>query len=153
MYEECCDRTRQAGYEQYEISNFARPGRACRHNFEYWLGREYAGYGPGAVGSYATDGKRVRSCNLKHPTRYSEAVEESRPLAFDLEELNSETLRTEAIMLGLRLNQGLSLTDVPLGEKEIKKLVDREWAEVTNDHLRLTPAGRHFCSEVALALI
>ena len=153
MYEECCDRTREAGYDQYEISNFAHPGCECRHNFEYWLGHEYANYGPGAVGSYEVDGKRIRSCNLKHPARYSEAVEQNRPLAFDIEELAPETLRTEAIMLGLRLNKGLSLTDVPIAENDIRKLIDREWAEVTDDHLRLTPTGRHFCSEVALALI
>ncbi|MEA2553552.1 MAG: hypothetical protein QOJ65_1728 [Fimbriimonadaceae bacterium] len=50
MYNECVDACAAASYEQYEISNFAKPGYECRHNLCYWNAEEYAGYGPGAVG-------------------------------------------------------------------------------------------------------
>jgi len=53
MYDECIARSSAAGYGQYEISNFAKPGRECRHNLCYWDAEEYVGYGPGAVGFVA----------------------------------------------------------------------------------------------------
>jgi oxygen-independent coproporphyrinogen-3 oxidase len=153
MYDHCCARTEAAGYEQYEISNFAQPGRECKHNLEYWNGDEYAGYGPGAVGSYGVDGDRIRATNLKHPERYCDAVERDQPLTFDAETLSPDSRRTESIMLGLRLNRGLDASEVDLPARGLKKVVDAQWAEFDQGRLRLTPAGRHFCSEVVLALL
>jgi len=51
MYEQCLDELAEAGYGQYEISNFSKPGLECRHNLCYWRAEDYAGYGPGAVGT------------------------------------------------------------------------------------------------------
>ena len=48
MYLWAVERLSQAGYDQYEISNFAREGKRSRHNLKYWMGREYVGFGPGA---------------------------------------------------------------------------------------------------------
>ncbi|HVT13937.1 MAG TPA: radical SAM family heme chaperone HemW [Fimbriimonadaceae bacterium] len=146
MYEECFDRLASEGFTQYEISNFAKPGRECRHNLCYWRAEDYAGYGPGAVGCV---GQR-RYTNLKHPERYCAAVEEGQPLAFESEELTAETLRTERIMLGLRLNEGLV---EELDERALGRVVSKGWVEREGGIVRLTRAGRHFCSEVALELI
>jgi oxygen-independent coproporphyrinogen-3 oxidase len=153
MYHACCRETERAGFEQYEISNFSKPGRQCHHNLHYWHGHEYAGYGPGAVASYLKRGQRIRATSLKHPVRYCEAIEQGRPVEFDQESLDEATLRTEKIMLGLRLNQGLSLQGCSLPERSIEKLTARGWVERTADSIRLTEAGRDFCSEVALELI
>ncbi|HWD40557.1 MAG TPA: radical SAM family heme chaperone HemW [Fimbriimonas sp.] len=153
MYEACCQRMIDEGYFQYEISNFARKGHECRHNLEYWHGCEYAGYGPGAVGSYELEGSRIRATNLKHPVRYCEAVESGEPLAFEREVLNEDTLRVERIMLGLRLNQGIGMDGLEIAPKKLAKMLTRGWLEVSENRMRLTEYGRHFCSEVVLELI
>ncbi|MEZ0327251.1 MAG: radical SAM family heme chaperone HemW [Fimbriimonas sp.] len=151
MYEECLDRTSAAGYEQYEISNFAKPGRECRHNLCYWHGEEYAGYGPGAVGALDVDGVRTRYTNLKHPDGYCSAVEQGLPLRFESECLDADTLKVERIMLGLRLNGGLRVNE--LDARALGRLEGRGWIERDQDYARLSRLGRHFCSEVALELI
>jgi oxygen-independent coproporphyrinogen-3 oxidase len=149
MYEECVARTEAAGFRQYEISNFAKPGRECAHNLCYWHAEEYAGYGPGAVGMV----EGVRYTNLKHPAGYCEAVEAGKPLPFESEQLGEDTRRTERIMLGLRLNDGLLLDGLEIEPKGVDKLLHRGWVAQEANRLKLTPAGRHFCSEVALELI
>jgi len=161
MYDECLDHLANEGFEQYEISNFARPGRECRHNLCYWHGEEYAGYGPGAVGcgltGSAIDRGRspafARHTNLKHPERYCAAIEANEPVAFETETLDEATLRTERIMLGLRLNAGMSIEGLHLDPKILDRIKSRGWIEYTPDGIGLTRAGRHFCSEVALELI
>jgi oxygen-independent coproporphyrinogen-3 oxidase len=147
MYEECLDRLSANGFEQYEISNFARPGRECRHNLCYWRGEEYAGYGPGAVGCLSGS----RYTNLKHPERYCAAVERGEPLTFESETLDQDKRRTESIMLGLRLNTGIAVND--LDPRAVERLQKKGWLEPKDGTIRLTRAGRHFCSEVALELI
>ena len=147
MYDLCCEKAASRGFVQYEISNFALPGLACQHNLCYWLGEDYAGYGPGAVGFL----DRIRYTNLKHPEGYSAAVESGAPLAFESEALTEQTLKTERIMLGIRLNQGIPIEG--LAAASVEKLTSRGWIERQNGHIRLTGAGRHFCSEVALELI
>ena len=72
-----------AGYAQYEISNFARPGRECRHNLHYWRNEPYYGFGCGAV-AYL-DG--VRRMNFKSPAKYAEAVENGGDLTLSVETL------------------------------------------------------------------
>lgn len=156
MYEDCLRICQERGYEQYEISNFAKPGRECEHNLCYWRGEAYAGYGPGAVGclppSVGENGRGlVRYTNLKHPERYCAAVENGDRLPFESEFLDSATQRTERIMLGLRLNHGVSHEGLP--KPALAKLEDRGWIEMDSDRVWLTAEGRHFCSEVALELI
>ncbi len=148
MYDECLQLAADKGYRQYEISNFAKPGRECRHNLEYWRGAEYAGYGPGAVGMVGN----VRRTNLKHPKRYCDAVEGGVKTAYDEEPLSAEILQTERIMLGLRLNEGLPL-ELLRDPRGLDQARAKGWVEDEGDRVRLTAAGRHFCSEVALALI
>ncbi len=147
MYDLCLGRASQAGFEQYEISNFAKPGRECRHNLCYWEGESYAAYGPGAVGFM--DFRRFT--NLKHPERYSDAVERQMPLAFEEETIDEVTHRTEKIMLGMRLNRGISSRDI--ASSKISRLVERGWLNQENGQIKLTELGRHFCSEVALELM
>ena len=146
MYDYTVARAREAGYERYEISNFAKPGKECAHNLCYWRGEEYAGYGPGAVERI---GNR-RTTNMKHPERYCEAIEQSLPLACEAETLDEAALRTERIMLGLRLSEG-----VPQGyfdSAALKNLEQKGWI-TANGSVRLTDAGAHYCNQVTLELI
>jgi oxygen-independent coproporphyrinogen III oxidase len=147
MYDLCCERAAEKGFKQYEISNFAKPGRECQHNLCYWYGESYASYGPGAVGFM----HGTRYTNLKHPERYCAAVENREPLAFESEVINPDIHRTERIMLGIRLNGGISTFDLPA--ERVEKLVTRGWVQRSNGHIALTREGRHFCSEVALELL
>lgn len=149
MYEECLDRMASVGYVQYEISNFAKPGRECQHNLCYWRCEEYANYGPGAVGAM----DHTRRTNWKHPERYCEAVEKGEPPAYEVEPLDEATQQVEKIMLGLRLNEGLSIDGLELPKGKLDLLTARGWIDLDQDRLKLSRAGRHFCSEVALELI
>jgi coproporphyrinogen III oxidase-like Fe-S oxidoreductase len=142
-----------AGFEQYEISNFSKPGRACRHNLAYWHGMEYAGYGPGAVGCVREDGGLRRYTNLKLPERYAAAVESNAPVFFEEETLGDSELSMEAIMLGLRLNEGLDLATTHVDSAGLARVRNLGWVDFNDERACLTPLGRHFCSEVALALV
>lgn len=147
MYEEAVDRAAAAGYDCYEISNFARPGRECAHNLCYWRGEEYAAYGPGAVGRLDS----VRYTNIKHPERYCAAVEVGRSPAFEEEALDEAMLRTERLMLGLRLREGVAGEGV--SPEAVRRLVERGWLETPEGRLRLSRQGRHFCTEATVELL
>lgn len=98
------DALAEAGYERYEISNYAQPGHRCRHNLLYWRDGEYVGLGAGAV-SYLS-GERRR--NLVKATDYLAAALEQRGLVADSERLDPDTACGEAVMLGLRTTEGIA---------------------------------------------
>lgn len=151
MYDESIARVEAAGFRQYEISNFARPGKECRHNLSTWRGEEYLAYGPGAVGCFVSSpDARTRYTNMKHPERYCEAVEGGESLWCEQEDLGEREMRLERLMLGLRLAEGV---EADVDAREAARLRRRGWLEAEDGRLRLTPAGRHFCSEVTAALM
>ena len=104
MYERLCQRAREAGFEHYEISNFALPGRHSRHNSSYWQGLPYLGFGPGA---HSYDGLRTRRANRPSLDDYLRG-----PIPYDLEVLTDDELYDEAIMCGLRTSRGIALHDI-----------------------------------------
>jgi oxygen-independent coproporphyrinogen-3 oxidase len=118
QYEWTRTRLAAAGYEQYEISNWALPGRECRHNLVYWHAEPYLGLGAGAHSFFL--GKRI--ANVDAPNRYVEAVNESweerqatgrgelRQIAGG-ETPDEATQRADAIILGLRLMRGISIAE------------------------------------------
>ncbi|MGH2784065.1 MAG: radical SAM family heme chaperone HemW [Actinomycetota bacterium] len=100
-YELALDLLAAAGYEHYEISNWAKPSRACRHNLVYWTQGEYAGLGAGAHGHRDA----VRSWNEKAPRTYIERAPDARA---GEERLDERTRLEERVMLRMRLVGGLS---------------------------------------------
>lgn len=90
------------GYAQYEISNFARSGRECRHNLIYWRGENYVGLGVGAVG--CVDGLRWQ--NHKNMGAYFKDIAGSRLPWASQEDLEASNRKFERLMLGLRLREG-----------------------------------------------
>lgn len=152
MYDMACRLCQEAGYDFYEISNFAKTGKECRHNLCYWRGEDYLGYGPGAVGCSHLDGQRIRATNTKHPQRYCELVESNRPVWCESEVLSSADQRLERVMLGVRLAEGLRADDVLLDAGIVQSLVANGWVTEDSGRICLTPLGRHYCSEVVLAL-
>ena len=152
MYDAACAAAADHGFEHYEISNFALPGRESQHNLCYWRNEEYLAYGPGAVGCVDDGAWRVRYTNLKHPVGYSDAVDTGGRLWCEVDRLNADSQRLETVMMGLRLTEGLSREGLELDARALRRLEGRGWVAVTDERVRLTPAGRHFCSEVALEL-
>ena len=103
MYLWMVDFLREHGYEQYEISNFARPGYASRHNLKYWTLQEYAGFGPGAHSDFGG----VRYAYERDMERYIRGIQTHAPLLSESERIPETERDTEWIMLGLRTVRGL----------------------------------------------
>ena len=146
MYERSIEILTAAGYEHYEVSNFARPGFLSRHNQVYWRNEEYLGFGPGAV-SYV-GGKRWKRERL--PNRYAEKVELGLDLSVESEALDADGTLGESMMLGLRLRHGLPMQRIrdrfsvePLEKfaPQIETLTKRGLLELRDDILRLTHHG------------
>ncbi len=108
MYERACALLQSAGYPRYEISNFAQPGYESRHNLRYWRRGEYLGLGPSAHSF--VDGERYSYPRALEA--YIGAIEEgSAPATDSFVRLTEADAAEEAIMLGLRLEEGISLTE------------------------------------------
>lgn len=110
-----------AGYEWYEISNWTRSdAQRCRHNEGYWAGGQWWGLGPGAH-SYGVGagGENIRWWNAKHPARYAALVGDGQLPEQDRETLTPEQETLERVLLGIRLRDGLSVTNVPLRRRGV----------------------------------
>lgn len=103
MYLEALGRLDEAGYEQYEISNVARPGFACRHNVKYWQGGNWRGFGCGAHSTM--DGRRWR--NVAGTEEFVARVTGGVGAALDERALSPEERVEEALFTGLRLTEGI----------------------------------------------
>ena len=97
-------------YCQYEVSAYARPGRQCRHNRNYWEFGDYLGVGAGAHAKRTTAGSIRRRARQKHPRRYMESAGTAQMLMED-RHIPREELPFEYMMNALRLNQGFGLVD------------------------------------------
>lgn len=125
-----------AGFEHYEVSNFARPGHRARHNSSYWQGSAYAGLGPGA---HEFDGT-VRRWNVEPYADWQRrVVAGTDPMEGD-ETLDEESRAAESVYLGLRTSDGLRLTGAEL--VRTRAWIDAGWGTITDgDLLELTPMG------------
>ncbi|MEH1976542.1 MAG: radical SAM family heme chaperone HemW [Nostoc sp.] len=143
-----------AGYEHYEISNYAQPGHQCRHNRVYWENRPYYGFGMGAA-SYI-EGKRFT--RPRKTKEYYQWVETGGVTDCDLTPPKEVLLET--LMLGLRLAEGLSLTALAeaFGEEKVEEICrclqeyfENGWVEVAEGRLRLIDPQGFLFSNVVLA--
>ena len=145
MYLWTVERLEALGYEQYEISNFARPGRASRHNMKYWTLCEYAGFGPGAH----SDLGDVRYAYLRSLDTYCAGVEAGVSVLESSEHIPSRERDIEYVMLGLRLTQGISRQEFEnryrLPFAPIQSVLERfratGHAALAGGRWRLTPEG------------
>ncbi len=143
-----------AGYEHYEISNYAQPGHQCRHNRVYWENRPYYGFGMGAA-SYL-EGKRFT--RLRKTREYYEWVKGGGVIDCDVTPPKEVLLET--LMLGLRLAEGLSLAALAevFGEEKVEEVCrclrlyfEKGWVEVAEGRLRLIDPQGFLFSNVVLA--
>ena len=135
------------GYEWYEISNWARPGEACRHNELYWSEGEYLGIGCAAHGH--TDGRRW--WNLRTPDRYIEAVQAGTSAVAGDERLEPAARAEEAFALALRTRGGVGAGDAPAAA--IDDLAAEGLVERHDGRIVLTLRGRLLASDVTARLV
>jgi len=132
----------EAGFDWYEVSNWARPGGECTHNQAYWLNSDWWGIGPGAHSHVGG----TRWWNHKHPSTYAAALESGSSLRAGEETLTPEQEHTEMIMLGLRTRAGLTADCLTDSESErVSGLIGRgilDSAAWGAGVVRVTPQGR-----------
>ena len=158
MYLAGLGRTDEAGYEQYEISNVARPGRQARHNVKYWTDGEWLGFGCGA---HSTRGG-ARWKNLSGIEDYISGVAAGTSTATGRRTLSADERLEEALFTGLRLNAGLDLRGVRerygvdvwarYGE-ELQPFLDRGLLSYDGKVLRLPREGMLLAHEVMAVFI
>lgn len=139
-----------AGLDWYEVSNWARPGHACRHNLAYWRGDHWWGFGPGAHSHVGG----VRWWNVAHPRAYSEALAAGRSPALAQETLTSEQRHVETVLLESRLSDGLPVAELSTTERDrIAGFVARGLVVVSEGRLQLTVDGRLLADAVVRDLL
>ncbi|MCK4658434.1 MAG: radical SAM family heme chaperone HemW [Phycisphaerae bacterium] len=147
MYLAAIDDLESAGYHQYEISNFAKPGERCLHNLVYWRNEPCIGVGPSAAGYL----QGVRYKNVSNIEEYICKVEQGGQAVVESEKLTGQDLAGETVMLQLRLNCGIVFDEFLLRTgvearltyaRSIAKYVQNGFLKVTDSGVALTRAGR-----------
>ena len=158
MYLQSMERLEGAGYEQYEISNVAKPGLRSRHNLKYWTDGEWLGFGPGAHSTIDS----VRTRNVSGTREYVDAVRPGGPLVAEARQLSPHDRMEEALFTGLRLSDGLSvdLVRAQFGidlwtefGAELQPFRDLGWLIYDEGRLRLTRAGMLLAHEIMTVFI
>jgi oxygen-independent coproporphyrinogen-3 oxidase len=153
MYEHAEEVLARAGYVQYEISNWALPGRECRHNMTYWQNYPYLGFGAGAH-SFA-DGSRYY--NVYSPDEYVRRMTRGESPVAAIERIDRAAEIGETMIMGLRLCRGVSFQDferrfgVSLAQvygAQIREMIDLGLLEKDDRAIRLTARGRLLGNEV-----
>ncbi len=140
-----------AGFTRYEISNYARPGYACRHNLLYWTGGDYLGLGPSAQ-SYV-DGNRFG--NIANLDAYTGQLQAGRLPITDRRRLTDEEQQRDALIFGLRLLKGVphTLASEDAEQREVfTQLTTQGLVAQEDGWIKLTPLGRRFADSVAAKL-
>ncbi len=158
-YESACERLARAGYEHYEISNWALPGHASRHNLKYWRRQPYLGFGAGAH-SFATghSGKAARWANAHDPAAYVASIEQLRLPIEQREDVTREQALEEELFLGLRELAGIDLARIErqygvVLAPRIDELLAQGLVLRAGDMVRLAPDRLAVSNEVFVALL
>ena len=143
---------KSAGYEHYEISNFARPGHRAVHNSNYWLGKKYLGIGPGA---HSFSGES-RQWNVANNTKYRKALTEG-VIPFEKEILTAVQQYNEYVLTRLRTSWGVVLDDLSAVHqkyflKQIQTFVDAGQVEEQNGVYTLNNKGKLLADHIAMDL-
>ncbi|MEO7597996.1 MAG: radical SAM family heme chaperone HemW [Opitutus sp.] len=158
LYESTWAQLAAAGYGQYEVSNFARPGHACRHNLNTWHMNEWIGLGPSAASQHA--GRR--GANISDLEKWLDFLKEGERVTEDRVALTPALLAEDALIFGLRMNVGVDVSvwrrrcpDAPWGSVEavLAQLVDSGLAVRTVDQVRLTDRGRLLADSVGAEIM
>ena len=158
LYEATWAQLAAAGYAQYEVSNFARPGHACRHNLNTWHMNEWVGLGPSAASQHAG----VRGANVADLDRWQALLAVGQRVTEDRVALTPALLAEDALIFGLRMNAGVDVAawrarapEAPWGEVEglLDRLVEDELAVRADGRVRLTDRGRLLADSVGAEMM
>jgi oxygen-independent coproporphyrinogen-3 oxidase len=150
------EQLKEAGFDHYEISNFAKPGSHSKHNSNYWEGISYLGIGPSA---HSFNGKS-RQWNISNNTKYIDQIEKGK-IPAEIEELTLENRINEYIMTSLRTSKGMDLNKIKdqFGSdyaNEIKNNLDvfseKNWILIKDQRIILTTDGKLFADHIASEL-
>lgn len=158
LYESTWARLEATGYAQYEVSNFARPGHRCQHNVNTWHMHEWVGFGPSAASQHAG----WRGANPSDLERWMAEVARGERLSTDRTALTPELLAEDALIFGLRMNEGVDAAALearfpspawPAARRLLAELESDGLAESVAGHVRLTTRGRLLADTVGSALM
>jgi putative oxygen-independent coproporphyrinogen III oxidase len=146
LYELTQARMNAAGLPAYEISNHAKPGEESRHNLIYWRYGDYLGIGPGAHGRITANGQRVATATVRAPEAWLAQVNANGHGLERFDEVTTEEQGTEALLMGLRLSEGIDVAPIehklhrPLAR--VNALEAQGLVTLNNGRLRATARGR-----------
>lgn len=161
IYHETGELLKEYGYEQYEISNYAKPGMECKHNIRYWQCEEYIGFGVAAASYF----NGVRRKNTENTDRYLKYMQNAAvhfnpdmdALYCEKEILTQADMISEFMFMGLRMNKGISkeefcrrfgcTPEAKFGEM-IAKHTQNGLLQNKDDYIRLTDKGRDICNYI-----
>jgi len=154
--------TEAAGFAAYEVSNHARPGAESRHNLTYWRYGPYIGIGPGAFGRLPGGAGRVGTATLRQPEAWLQAVERDGHGELERERLSRDDLVIEALLTGLRLEEGIPVSRLEaldpawrqvIDGRALATLVEAGWLSHEPERLGLTNRGRLYLDAVLRELV
>lgn len=153
LYAAAMEQLSQAGFEQYELSNYARPGYACQHNQVYWKAEPYFGFGPGAAA--LLNGERLT--RFRSVTGWMKNLQAGRSSIAEVEKRDRDLAAREAVMLGLRQIQGIELGEYSarfgsevrdLAPEAYDDFLEGQLLELSEGRLHLTYEGRFLADSV-----
>ena len=158
LYRRTWETLAENGYAQYETSNFAQPGHACRHNLITWEMGSWIGYGPSAASQWG----HVRWTNPANLDQWVKGIEAGQPVREQAKALSARDLLCDALVFGLRLNEGVDPfalaerfeTPLPQGVRELfADLIEEEIMELAGNRFRLNGEGRLRADAVGVAVL
>jgi oxygen-independent coproporphyrinogen-3 oxidase len=158
LYQQTWIELAAAGYRQYEVSNFSRPGHECRHNLNTWRMHEWIGLGPSAASQY----RGWRGANVSDLDRWLGNLDAGQRMTEDRVALSEASLAEDALIFGLRMNDGVDLAPWRARAPEapwatVGELLDRLAAEElvrrTNSVVQLTDRGRLLADAIGAELM
>lgn len=149
LFEATMDTLAAGGFTQYEISNYAKPGRESRHNRGYWLGADYLGFGPSA---FSTVGTR-RWENVRDTAEYTRRVLAGESAEGSREELTPAQRAGEIAAFRMRMLEGIPLADLRPWQSSVAEFEQIQLVERIGDRARLTRRGKMLADSVAEAFV
>jgi oxygen-independent coproporphyrinogen-3 oxidase len=148
MFEYLQEATDKAGIPAYEISNHAVPGFECRHNISYWKYLDYVGIGPGAHSRITLGQQKYATVHESNPKKWLNSIMDNQHILEDMVPLSQDEQAKEAILVGLRMVEGIDIRKLPLPLNQIinleayERLIKENYLVVDGDILTATYKGR-----------